>query len=252
MIKLSVTRILLGGVAAAALAPTLAAAQIGIQRRVELYQWGVFVPKSAGVTAKAKPAPSGKVVLQGRATSAAAPLKWVDFDIPSDYKGELPKPQQSVYLSADGKIAGFTKFPIQPPEANQCVGRGAGKGCFSMRTMDVKVSNTGLVTGMTKITSDDDIDGFTGNLEILFVEKDGNVVWAQHVGCWGVNVRSGREEAWQFSPPLDSLLQTETVQVFQYQDSCGRDRTKAAFAEMQAGAQAAAPIIQLFVSSSGK
>jgi len=251
MIKVSITPVLLGAVVLAGLGPRLASAQISvIPTRVALYPWGVFAPAGSGVTAKA-PAPSGNVILQSSA-GGAAPLSWVNFTIPSSYSGERPLPDQAVYLSADGKVAGFSTFPIQPPEANQCVGRGAANGCFSMRTFNVKVSNTGIVSGTTKVTSDDDIDGFSGNVEIFLLKKDGNVLVMQHAGCWGVNVRSGREVVWSFNPDTALVRQAESVQVFQYHDSCGRDRTKAFFAELQAGAQAAAPIVQVLVSSSGK
>lgn len=254
MNTLDVTRSLLGIVAIAALAAPLASAQTisPIPTRVALYPWGAFAPSGSGVTAKVAPA-SASILLQSRtATATAAPLSWVNFTIPSTYTGQQPLSGQAVYLSADGTIAGFATFPMTAPEANQCVGRGPANGCFSMRTFSVKVSNTGIVTGTTKVTSDDDIAGFSGNVEIFLVKKDGNVVIMQHAGCWGVNARSGREVPWSFNPPRDSLLQAAIVQVFQYHDSCGRDRTKAFFDELQAGAQAAAPIVQVLVSSSGK
>lgn len=250
----NVTRSVLGAVAIAALAAPFASAQTisPTPSRVTLYPWGAFASDGSGVTAKVAPAPTG-ILLQSRiATATAAPLTWVNFTIPSTYTGERPLANQAVYLSADGKWAGFSSYPMTLPEANQCVGRGPANGCFSMRTFSVKVSNTGIVSGITKVTSDDDLAGFSGNVEIFLVKKDGNVVVMQHAGCWGVNLRSGREVPWSFNPPRDSLLQAASVQVFQYQDGCGRDRAKAFFAELQAGAQAAAPIVQVFVSASGK
>jgi hypothetical protein len=250
MNTLNVTRSLVGVLAIISVTPGLSRAQLMPARPVILYPWGAFTRPGSGVTAKV--AASAGLVRQQSQTTGAAPLAWVNFSIPSTYVGQSPQQDQAVYLSADGRVAGFSTFPIKPPEANQCVGRGAANGCFSMRTFNVMVSNTGIINGTTKITSDDDLDGFSGNVEIFLLKKDGNVVWMQHAGCWGVNVRSGREVVWNFTPVRDSLLQAATVQVFQYHDTCGRDRAKAFFDELQAGAQAAAPIVQVLVSSSGK
>ena len=178
---------------------------------------------------------------------AASDVKSVSFQVPATFRGQLPKVGQTIFLSQDGSTAGFVAFPIQVPEANECVGRGTAHGCFSMKTTDMQVSNTGIISGHTHVVSKDEISGFEGNLEVRLQDEYGNDLWLGHIGCWGVNMRSGRDEPWSLNAPADAVLKTVHVKVYQYNSGCG-DKAKSFFDDLQAAAQAAGPIVTVAAS----
>src|SRR2546427_7189757 len=211
-----------------------------------LSPWGAFATiQGPHATATARTAGRG---WPRKMSSRVAMVRAVDFQIPACYTGQQPRQGQTVYLAGDGKTGGFISFPIRAPDTDECIGRGSARGCFIMRSSDVQVSNTGMVAGKTHIFSEDAVNGFQGNVEVRLQDQDGNDLWLGHVGCWGVNMRSGRDEVWSANAPLDAVLQGARVKLYEYDSSCGDDKLKAFFDELKAGAEAAGEVIKVIVA----
>src|SRR5438128_4015091 len=211
-----------------------------------LSTWGAFASiEGPHATATAKAAgPGGRRKMSSR----VAMVRTVEFQIPACYTGQQPKEGQTVFLAGDGKTGGFISFPIRAPDTDECLGRGSAHGCFIMRSSDVQVSNTGIIAGKTHIFSEDAINGFQGNVEVRLQDQYGNDLWLGHVLCRGVNMRSGSDEVWTATPPMEAVLQSAQVKLYEYNSSCGDDKVKAFFDALKAGADAAGEVIKVIVA----
>lgn len=157
----------------------------------------------------------------------------------------LPEPLvagQTVYLSSDGDTAGVVTFPIKVQSTQTVVGRGSGNGKFKMTTTGMQLSNTGIITGTTQINSEDYINGFDGNVAVGILDANGNdLVPTVQVGCWGVNLRSGRTQVWSATVPASVAAQARSVTLYQFNNSCGSN-VAAFLATATAVATAVGPI----------
>lgn len=207
-----------------------------------LLNWGSIV-SIQGSQALAAAAPTRRGGWGGPLSKTkAAGYKQVQFQIPPGLP-QQPRPGQTVYLSSDGQTVGIVKFAIHVPNLDECLGRGLAQGCFIMRTSDITVSNTGIVTGVTQVQSDDAIEGFQGNVAVRLLDPDGNdLVPVLQVGCWGVNMRSGRTEPWSVTAAPDLVVKTREVKVYQYKSGCG-DKAADFFRYLKAAGDALGPII---------
>jgi hypothetical protein len=155
------------------------------------------------------------------ASSAPAALT---FKTPSDLREKLVT-DQTVYLGSDGKTVGVVTFPIAVPSTETTVGRAGGtfgdKGKFDVTTTDMQVFNTGVISGTTKVFSESYTNGFQGGVAVQLLDASGTPLEAPlPVGCWGVNMRSGRTTAWSVQVPASAAAQTATVKLYQY-NACG-------------------------------
>ncbi len=164
---------------------------------------------------------------------------------------EPAKPGQTVFLgsSSGSQVqAGLASFPIQVPDGADCVDHGPTNSCFWVRWGNLTISNRGYITGLAQINSDDYLEGFTGNLGILLLDSNGEVLYPTvQVGCWGVNPRSGRQEPINASVPPDIAVQAVHVKVYGYNSGCG-DKTADFFKELVPAAEAAAAIIPVIAA----
>ena len=183
--------------------------------------------------------PFGPIVdLQGQRARATKASKTIFFTVgPVPAGEEPPRTKQMVFLSVDGKTAGYVRFPLRIPFAKDCVGRGTGKGCFRMETKDAKVSNTGLVTGKTHTVSEDVIEGFTGQVWVHLLDRAGNPVAIKRAGCYGVNMRQGRDDVWSVQFTADVAGQAARAEIWHARSGCGRDRWDEVLDKAKKGAE---------------
>jgi hypothetical protein len=170
--------------------------------------------------------------------TASKPGKTVTFRIvPPNPGDEQPRPGQHILLSIDGKTAAYTQFPLRVPNAKNCVGEGTGHGCFRMETKDAKVSNTGLITGKTHTISEDVIEGFTGQVWVHLMDRNGNPIMIRRAGCYGVNMRQGRDDVWSVQVPKDSVGMVSIAEIWHARSGCGRDRWNEVLDKAKKGAE---------------
>lgn len=165
-------------------------------------------------------------------------------------RDEPPVPGQPVRLRTDGRMVRFVCFPLLIADTGETVvGRGAGKGRFIMRTRGLRLSNDGSVSGRTEVKSGDFISGFTGSLWLRVADADGQEIALTKAGCWGVNLRSGREAAWRVQIE-ERALAAAGVEVWHLHDSCGIDRTGAFLDDVERAAEVAGTIAEAYVTAS--
>lgn len=181
----------------------------------------VFKPYGAIATVSGL---KGTADASGAAASSMPPA--VQFAIPDSLKNRV-KPGQPVWMNMTRDMIEFVRFPILVPNTRTVVGRGAGHGKFYVETRDMKVSNTGLISGRVKVLSDDYVEGFTGMAWVRLTDADGNELDGELLKCIGVNARSGDEQWFQLSIPATTAVKVKNVELWQMQSSCGRDRTQA-------------------------
>jgi hypothetical protein len=173
----------------------------------------------------------------------------VQFQIPPTQQGQT-LPGQPVWMSSSGDQIEFVAFPIHIPNTKTRVGRGPGKGSFWVETTDSLVNANGIISGVTKIQSEDYIAGFTGNVAVRLLDIQGNDLagW-QKAGCWGVNLRSGRTETWSIRVDPTVAVKTKTVELKQFDSPCGHDRWAAALATAKTVAEVAGQFVQVYTSA---
>ena len=175
----------------------------------------------------------------------------VQFQIPANQQGQT-RPGQPVWMNVSGQQIQFVSFPIHLPDTKTRVGRGPGKGSFWVETSEALVSANGLISGVTKIQSEDYMAGFTGNVALRLLDSQGNDLagWLK-AGCWGVNLRSGRTETWNVKVDPTIAVNTQRVDLKQFDSPCGRDRWDAALAKAETVAEVAGKMIQAYTSATG-
>jgi hypothetical protein len=175
-------------------------------------------------------------VADGRAT-AAKPGKQISFKVTVPSGDEAPRTGLLVLLSLDAKTAAYTRFPLRIPFARNCVGEGPGHGCFRMETKDAKVSITGLITGKTHTISEDVIEGFTGQVWVHLLDRNGNPLAIRRAGCFGVNMRQGRDDVWSVQMPSDTVGMAARAEIWHARSGCSRDRWNEVLEKAKKGAE---------------
>ena len=185
------------------------------------------------------------------ARSRMNPREQVKFDLPSNLQ-QQPQPGQPVWVNLTNTKARIVEFPIKPPKIKNCVGEGPGKGCFRMETSELVVSNNGRIAGQTHVISDDALAGFTGATWIRLFDRDGQeVVAPTRAGCWGVNMRQGRTEVWDFQIPAGAAVRIATVKVSHVNSPCDRDRWNDALDKASKTLEVAGKVLELYLASQG-
>jgi len=175
----------------------------------------------------------------------------VQFQIPTTQQGQT-LPGQPVWMNLNGSQLQFVAFPIHIPNTKTRVGRGPGKGSFWVETTDALVNANGIISGVTKVQSEDYMAGFTGSVAVRLLDSQGNDLagW-QKAGCWGVNLRSGRTETWEIKIDPTVAVKTKTVELKQFDSPCGRDRWEAALAKAEKVAEVGGKLVQVYTSATG-
>ena len=174
-----------------------------------------------------------------RAVAVGTDSKALAFNIAPALQGKVG-PRQQVLINIAKTMVAYAEFPLTVPFGKNCVGEGTGKGCFRMETSEVRVSHTGLTTGKTKTISEDVISGFTGATWVQIYDRNGNPLAIRRAGCWGVNMRSGRTEAWSVQFPADTVGMASKAGVWHVQSPCDRDRWDAIMDKAKKAAEVAA------------
>jgi hypothetical protein len=188
-----------------------------------------------------------KTISGQRAVAVSSDAKAVAFSIAPELQGKVG-PSQLVWTNLAKSLVAYAAFPLAIPSGKNCVGEGPGKGCFRMETSEAKVSHTGLTTGKTKTISEDVISGFTGATWVQIYDKAGNPLAIRRAGCWGVNMRQGRTEAWSVQFPADTAGMAAKADVWHVQSPCDRDRWDAIMDK----AKKAAEVLAAFKSTAPK
>jgi hypothetical protein len=188
--------------------------------------------------------------MNGVRAEAQSKSEFVAFDVPTNLLNRV-KPGQPVWTNIDKTKVRFIEFPLLVPKAKDCVGKGPGKGCFRMETSDVNVTATGKITGRTHLMSEDVIEGFTGAVWVLLYDREGNRIFAERGGCYGVNLREGRTEVWTINGAAETVAAAARAEVWQVKSPCSRDRWEDAMKKAEKGAEIAGKVVEVIVAAKG-
>lgn len=98
---------------------------------------------------------------------------------------------QAADMNSTATALAITPFPAEYDKRSTI----QGDSTWIMHTW-ISVSKEGVIDGKTLVKSSDPLRGFTGGVEVLLIDRSGNILHQTNLRTYGVNANSSRTTNW--------------------------------------------------------